>query len=181
MKLQVSCASYHGNCTTRASDWPKIPQISCMRSQNAHAHKWMQRDALGPGRPVKKLALLPVISLTSSSCTAQLSSSRDPENTSSLSFILLAFPPFASFFLPSGKLAIVRCICFYALISSLLSVWRHGASYCVYTYMYLKTVLIYICMRTRICRHQERTMASSLEQLKKFTTVVADTGDIKRM
>ena len=28
-------------------------------------------------------------------------------------------------------------------------------------------------------RHQNTAMASSLEQLKKYTTVVADTGDIK--
>ena len=35
---------------------------------------------------------------------------------------------------------------------------------------------VYAC----ICRLQKKTMASSLEQLKKFTTVVADTGDIKR-
>jgi hypothetical protein len=60
-----------------------------------------------------------------------------------------------------------------------LSVRRYvGIILC--TYPYLIIVLIYLYVYTH-CRHQRRTMATSLEQLKKFTTVVADTGDIKRM
>ena len=56
---------------------------------------------------------------------------------------LLTFSLFESFFLPSGKLTIVRCICFYALIPSLLCV-------CVYAGMWghdmpLELTKLFVC------------------------------------